>query len=55
MGHIFFKHNCSNYPHIFYKEDINLCFKSKSINKPLMELQELIIIYKKNFYFTQKF
>ncbi len=32
-GHILFKLNCSYYPCIFYKKDINLCFKLKSVDK----------------------
>ena len=37
---------------MFYKKDINLCFKSKLANKLLIKLKKLIIIYKKNFYYT---
>ena len=48
-----FKLNYSYHFPIFYKENIDLCFKSKSVDKLLTKLRELIIIYKKNFYHTQ--
>ena len=39
---------------VFYKEDINPHSKSKSANKLLVELQELITICRKNFYHAQE-
>ena len=49
-NHMFFKLNCSYYPRISYKEKINFCSKSRSMNKLLEDLRELMIIYQKNLY-----
>lgn len=50
-SYTFFKLNCDYYFHIFYKKDINLHFKSKLANELLKKLYELIIIFRKNFYY----
>ena len=52
FGYILFKFNCGYYPWILYKKNVNPHFKSKSADKLLAELKELIIIYRKNFYYA---
>ena len=37
-----------------YKEDIDPCFKSKSVDKLLTKLQELMTVSRKNLHHTQK-
>lgn len=54
IDQIFFKLNYYYYPHVSYKKDTDLCFKSKSGNQLLKKLKKLIIIYKNNLYYTQK-
>ena len=54
-GHIYFKLNCSYHFWILYKNKITFYFKSKSANKLLAKLRELIIIYRENFHHTHKF
>ena len=44
---IFYNQNIDSYS--FYKEDINLCFTSKSLEILISKLKDLMIIYKKNF------
>ena len=51
-GHTFFKLNYGYYFYISYKKNINFHSKSKSVNKLLIKLQELMIIYKKNLYYA---
>ena len=46
--------NCAYHIKIFYKKNINLCSKYKSLDKSLVKLQELITICHKNIYHTQK-
>ncbi len=53
-SHMSFKLNCDYYPHIFYKKDIDPCSKSKSVDKLLTELRELVTAYRKNLYHTQE-
>ena len=50
IGYTFFKLNLKCYIKMWYKKDVNSCFKSKSIDKLLAELKKLIINFKKNFY-----
>lgn len=40
-NHTLFKLNCGYHLYVFYKEDINPCFKSKIINKLSTELPKL--------------
>ena len=54
-GHIPFKVNCGYHLWIIYKKDIVLHFKSKSADKLLAKLEELMIVCWKNFYHAQKF
>ena len=53
-GHTIFEFNCGYYPCVSYKEDINPHSKSKSANKLLMELQELMTMYRENLHHAQK-
>ena len=54
IGHMPFELNYNYYPWMSYKEKVSLCSKSKSANKLLVELNELIIIYQKNLHYAQK-
>ena len=54
-GYTPFELNCGYHFCILYEEDINPCFKSKSVEKLSAELRELMIVCQKNFYYTQKF
>ena len=54
-SHTPFELNCGYHFWVFYKEDINFCFKSKSTNKWLAELQELMTVSRKNLHHAQKF
>ena len=47
-GHTPFELNCGYHLWVFYKEHINLHSKSKSADKLLAELQELMTICRKN-------
>ncbi len=53
--HTLFKFNYDYHFYVSYKKDINSCFKSKSVNELLTELQKLIIVYKENLHHAQKF
>ena len=54
-GYILFKLNFDYYFCILYKKNVDFYLKFKLINKLLIELRELIIIYKKNFYYIKNF
>ena len=54
FGHTPFELNCGYHPRMSYKEDVDPCSKSKSADKLLTELRELIIVCRKNFYHAQK-
>ena len=47
-GHTSFELNYGYHFWVFYKENINPRSKSKSVDKLLVELQKLIIVYRKN-------
>ena len=49
-----FKLNCVYHLWVFYEEDIDLQLKSKSANKLLAELRELMIVCRKNLYHAQE-
>ena len=49
-----FELNCGYHPRILYKEDVNPHFQSKLVDKPSVELRELIIVCQENLYYTQK-
>ena len=53
--HTSFKLNCIYYPQMSYKENVNFYSKYNSTNKLLLELKQLIIIYKKNLHYAQEF
>ena len=54
IGHTVFKFNCGYHPRVFFKEDSNPHFQSKTADKLLAELQELITICWENLYHAQK-
>ena len=39
-----FELNCSDYPRMLYKDEVNLHSMSKSVDKILVELRKLIIV-----------
>ena len=43
-SHTSFKLNCSYYPRMFYKDEINPHFKPKSTDELSVELRELMIV-----------
>ena len=49
-----FKLNCGYYPQVFFKYNINLCFKFYFTNKLVKELRKLIDIYQQNLFYTQE-
>ena len=53
-GHMLLKLNCGYYPCISFEEETNLCYRSKSANKLLVESQDLITICQENFYHAHK-
>ena len=54
-GNMLFKLNCGYYSCVFFEEDTNLCSWSKSANKLLAKLWDLMIVCQENFYHAQKF
>lgn len=44
IGHMPFELNYGYYLQILYKDDVDFCFRSKSMNKLLAELIELMIV-----------
>ena len=54
IGYTPFKLNYDYYSKALFKEDTDLCFKSKSADKLLVEFQELIIVCRKNIYHVQE-
>ena len=53
-GHMPFELNCGYHSCIFFEEDINPCSQSKSAEKLLAELQDLITVCRKNLHHAQK-
>ena len=47
-GYTPYEFNCGYYLEVFFKKSSNPCFKSKSANKLLIELQELMTVCRKN-------
>ena len=47
INHMLFKLNCDYYSCVSFKKNINFCFRSKSANKFLAELQNLMIVCQK--------
>ena len=54
IGHTPFELNYGYHPCVFYIKDINCRSRFKSANELLTELQELMFVYRKNLYYTQK-
>lgn len=50
-----FELNYGHHLQVFYEEDGNSHFKSKSIDELLLKLQDLMTVYWENFYHAQKF
>ena len=53
-GYTSFELNCGYHPRVFYKEDLNLCSKSKPAKEPSFKLQKLMIVCQQNLHHTQK-
>ena len=53
-GYMPFELNCGYHPWILYEKKLNLRSQSKSVDKLLEELRELIIVYCENFHHTQE-
>ena len=53
-GHTFFELNYGYHLQMSYKEEVDSCSKSKSVNKLSAELRELIIICRENLHHTQE-
>ena len=53
-GHTPFELNHGYYPQMIYKEKVDSCSKSKSVNKLSAKLKELMIIYQNNLHYAQK-
>ena len=52
INHIPFKLNYGYYPKMSFKEDVDPCSKSRSVNKLVRELRELIKVYCQNLLYT---
>ena len=55
FGYMHFELNFKHNFQMFYKEDIKLCSQSKFINKLLVKLRKLMIVYRNNVYHAQNF
>ena len=53
-GHTPFELNCSYHPQMLYKEDVDSRCQSKSVDKLLAELRELMIVCQENLYHAQE-
>ena len=53
-GHTPFELNCGYHSWMSYKEEVDLRSKSKSADKLLAELRELMIVCRENLYYAQK-
>ena len=53
-GHTSSELNCGYHPQMLYKEEVDPRSQSKSTDKLLVELKELIIVCQKNLYHTQE-
>ena len=54
-GYTPFELNYSYHPHVSYKENVDLCSKSKSVEDLANDLRELMIVYQKNLQHAQNF
>ena len=55
IGHTSFKLNCGYHFSIFYKEDLDPCSKSRTVEEFSSKLQELITVCQQNIYHAQEF
>ena len=53
-SHMPFKLNCGYHPRVSFKEDIDLCSRSKTADELLTELQELMTVCRENLHHAQK-
>ena len=53
-GHTPFELNCGYHPRMSYKDDVDSRSKSKSADKLLTKLRELMIVCRKNLYHAQE-
>ena len=53
-GHISFELNYGYHPRVFYKKNLDLCLKSKTVEKLSSKLWNFIAICQQNFYHAQK-
>ena len=53
-GPTLFELNCGYHPHVFFEEDTNFRSQSKSADKLLAELQDLMTVYQKKLYHAQE-
>ena len=51
-GHTPFKLNFGYHSCVFFKEDINFRFQSKTANKLLAELRELMTVFQEKLYYA---
>ena len=51
-GHTFFELNCGYLSRVFYKEDLDLRLKSKTVEELSSELRNLMAVCQQNFYHT---
>ena len=51
-GHTPFELNCGYHFRMLYKDNVNLCFKSKLADKVSAKLRESMIVYCKNIYYA---
>ena len=54
-SHMSFELNYKYHFWIFYKKEVDPCFKYKSIDKLAIKLRKLMIVCRKNLYHTEKF
>lgn len=52
-GHTLFELNCDYHPRVFFKNEHNTYFRSSSANRLVIELRELMNIYRQNLLYTQ--
>ena len=53
-GHIHFELNCKYHPWVFYKKNLDLYSKSKTMKELSSELQNLIVVCQQNLFYVQK-
>ena len=54
IANISFELNCSYYPYVFFEENINLHFQSKTVKQLSGKLKKRITICQKNLYHVQE-